>query len=237
MRRLCFKIWFYFVALSVVVPISLADTQSGKKAYHKRDYKKALSEFGAAAKAGDPEGQMRLGVMFLRGEGVVRDSNAAAMLFEAAAKSGYVPAQFNLARLYYSGNGVPFDKAKAAKWFSEAARQGDVLSTHALSVLYYDGTGVKKDVQKSISLARWAANAGLEDAQYQMGAFYFRGEGVPRNFSEAYYWFYIAWQRGMTKAATMVAQLAEKLKPADIGAAEYRAAMWEPKFGENPLTE
>lgn len=229
--------WGLLAAFLMVSPITLADTEIGKKAYHNRDYNKALVEFGAAAKAGDPEGQTRLGVMFLRGEGVVQDASAAAALFEVAAKSGYVPAQFNLGRLYYSGNGVALNRAKAAKWFAEAGRQGDVLSAHALSVLYYDGAGVQKDVQKSISLARWAANAGLEDAQYQMGVFYFRGEGVRKNLPEAYYWFYIAWQRGMTKSSTMVAQLAEKLKPAVIGAAEYRAAMWEPKYDGNPLSE
>jgi TPR repeat protein len=218
-------------------PDAWADAAAGRKAYQLGDFDTALKEFSDAAKAGDPDSQLRLAVMLLRGEGAARDPARAADLLRAAATQGHVPAQFYLGRLYYGGVGVEKDAAQAAEWFLTAAKQGDLLSGHALSVLYARGDGVEKNPGKAVNLARWAAQAGLEDAQYQMGAFYYRGEVVPQDLGKAYYWFFIAGQRGMVRAQTIVKQVAAQLTPEELRQAEFDARKWEPRTEPLPSVD
>ena len=110
-----------------------------------------------------------------------------------------------------------------------------MLSAQLLSTIYYDGHGgISKDHQQAVHYARIAADAGLQDAQYQLGVFYYRGDGVPQSIEEAFYWMYLAGQRGLIRAANTARAISEKLTPETIGKIELRAAQWEavkPKGG------
>lgn len=86
----------------------------------------------------------------------------------------------------------------------------------------------KRDYAAALKEFRAAADAGLQDAQYQLGVFYFRGDGVPRSVEEAYYWMYIAGQRGLVQAAMTARSVSETLPPETVGKIELRAAQWEP---------
>lgn len=122
-----------------------AGTQEGVAAYHRGDYSTALSELSAPAHQGDPEAQLYLGLMYYRGQGVVRDDREAAAWFRRAADEGDAHAQFNLGLLYARGEGMPRSDAEAARWLRSAAEQGHAPAQASLAYLYARGRGVRQD--------------------------------------------------------------------------------------------
>ncbi len=131
------------------------------------------------ARAGDPEAQTGLGVMYYTGEavsktagGVVLDNDPAmaAGWFYRAAEQGYADAQFNLGLLYADGDGVPQDMVEAAELFMQAAEQGHVDAQNNLGAMYYTGEGVDRDEQKAIEWFEKAAAQGNEEAQANIDA-------------------------------------------------------------------
>ena len=78
----------------------------------------------AKAEAGDRDAQFDLGVMYIIGMGVGRDSAEAAKWYRKAAEQGHANAQNNLGLMYMSGRGVAKDNAEAVKWLGKAAEQG-----------------------------------------------------------------------------------------------------------------
>lgn len=81
----------------------------------------------AAAQAGNPMAQLRLGERYADGQGVRRDAKRAGELFLAAAQYGYAPAQARLAAwLIIDGSGSPEEnRRQAIEWAGKAAVQGD----------------------------------------------------------------------------------------------------------------
>jgi len=131
------------------------------------------------AKAGDPEAQTNLGVMYYTGEAVSttatgqvleNDPGLAAGWFYRAAEQGYADAQFNLGLLYANGEGVAQDMAEAVSLFKLAAEQGHVDAQNNLGALYYMGEGVERDEQKAIEWFEKAAAQGNEEAKANLEA-------------------------------------------------------------------
>jgi TPR repeat protein len=217
----------WLAALVVVAPAH-ADLDAGNEAYARRDYAAAQKAYEAAAAAGNSEAATRLAIMHLRGDGVEKNDGKAADLLASAA-SNFGPAAYNLARLYMAGRGVPKDVAKATAYLKQAVDMGDMLSAQLLSTIYYDGHGsIAKNHEEAARYARIAADAGLHDAQHQLGVFYYRGDGVPQSVEEAYYWMYIAGQRGLTRARMTARSLTDELPPEVVQKIELRASQWQP---------
>ncbi|MBX3628789.1 MAG: sel1 repeat family protein [Nitrosomonas sp.] len=147
-----------------ILPGSTGDGPTAGEKFH------ALLE---RARAGDPEAQTNLGVMYYTGEAVSHtvtgqvldnDPGLAAGWFYRAAEQGYADAQFNLGLLYANGEGVPQDMAEAVALFKKAAEQGHVDAQNNLGALYFTGEGVDRDEQKAIGWFEKAAAQGNEEA-------------------------------------------------------------------------
>ena len=67
---------------------------------------------------------MKLGIMYLRGQGVPQDYRLAAKWTRAAAEQGNANAQCNLGFMYLDGICVPQDSVLAHMWFNLAAGAG-----------------------------------------------------------------------------------------------------------------
>lgn len=78
----------------------------------------------AKAERGSPTAQYTLGLMYLNGQGVVKDHEPAVSHFRKAAGHGEAGAQFNLALAYARGQGADWDLIEAHKWAILAADQG-----------------------------------------------------------------------------------------------------------------
>jgi len=94
-------------------------------AYHRGDYAIALREIEPLAKQGDARSQYNLGLMYRKGEGVLKDDKTAMKWYRLAAEQGNTNAQFNLGVMYDEGRGVLQDNVYAHMWWNIAASSGN----------------------------------------------------------------------------------------------------------------
>lgn len=92
-------------------------------------------------KYGHPEGEAKLGAMYLNGEGVPKDFGKAEFWLGMAAEDGDAEAQFNLGTMYRDGKipnfrGDTADHLALAKdWWREAAKRGHTKAQEKLASL------------------------------------------------------------------------------------------------------
>jgi TPR repeat protein len=169
-------------------------------ALERKDYATAFPLLLPLARAGMPEAQFYVGVMYHFGYGVPRDDREAVRWYRLAAEQGHADAQFNLGVMYAYGEGVPQDHAEALRWFRLAAEQGDAKAQFNLGVMYDEGEGVPQDHAEALRWFRLAAEQGVAEAQFNLGVMYHKGEGVPQDHAEALRWFRLAAEQGHAKA-------------------------------------
>jgi len=96
----------------------------------------ACAVHGTADSAAD---RRRVGLAFLRGEGVDRNTAVAAHFLREAAELGDAAAQCWLATCYAEGWGVRPDQNEAANLYAVSARSGYARAQNNLAVCYADG--------------------------------------------------------------------------------------------------
>lgn len=117
----------------------------GSDAWARGDYKKALKLLSPLAESGNAIAQHRLGVMFVLGQGVEKDSAKAVEFYTKAAEQGQAESQHGLGLRLLWGDGAEKDPQKAAAWFTAAANQGVTDSDTWLGDMYWKGDGVAQD--------------------------------------------------------------------------------------------
>ncbi|MDQ1919296.1 TonB family protein [Massilia pseudoviolaceinigra] len=99
----------------------------------------------AAAERGEPASQLRLGSIYMTGEGVARDPAEAFVWWRKAADQGDLKAHLSLARaLHYGDSGKP-DLVQAMVWYRKAADLGMPEAQNMLGLLLLNGAGVAAD--------------------------------------------------------------------------------------------
>ena len=144
-------------------------------------------------------------------------------LKEFAAK-GDTLACFQLAELFQDGSGVPLDAKKAAELFEQAARGGNANGWFRLGKIYHDGLDGPPDYGRALDYFTLAARAGVTEAQHNIGAMLASGRGVQRNYVEGLAWLIVSGKSGVGQDAEAQVRARLAKKPADIKAAEGRAA-------------
>ena len=88
------------------------------------------------SKNNDPVAQYNLGLAYLNGNGVPKNSEEGARLIVKSADTGYIPAQYTLGTLFLEGKGVIPNRSLAYSWFIIASSdtQGYRESNWALSM-------------------------------------------------------------------------------------------------------
>lgn len=112
-----------------------------------------LAVLEKAAQRGDAKAQYRIGMMYLKGDGVDENSRVGVDWLESAAKLGDKNAAAELGWCYLKGIGVPrANGTRAFEWFSMAVGEGRAWKTSrnlkalkGLSVCYDEGIGVEMD--------------------------------------------------------------------------------------------
>ena len=106
----------YFITLAFSVLFSnIIIAADYEKALKSGDYKTALLELVPLANQGNAAAQFSLGVMYARGDGVLKNDKTSIQWYTSAAKQGYVLAQYNLGLIYEFGNGIPKDYETAIR--------------------------------------------------------------------------------------------------------------------------
>jgi TPR repeat protein len=171
--------------LATMVGSAHADLQEGRTAYAAQDWRTAYREFLPLAKAGNPEAQTVIGLLYTQGHGVWRNNTQAAQWLQLAAAQGWTEAQEALGKLYHDGVGVPKDPAQALQLFQAAATQGLALAQYDLGVLYAAGDDVPQDFHEAAHWFELGARQNLAAAQYNLGLLYQNGQGVKHDDQEA----------------------------------------------------
>ncbi len=112
-------------------------------AYQRGDYATALRLWHLLAEQGDADAQFHLGVMYQRGQGVLRNDAEAIKWYRKAAEQDDAVAQFNLGFMY--AKGVSPNYAEAALWYRLAADHGLGGAQFNLGMTYAEGQGVSQD--------------------------------------------------------------------------------------------
>lgn len=116
------------------------------------------------ALAGDAESQYKIGLNYIYGTDVPKDTSKAAEWFKKAADQGFLPARREYAILLASGDGVAIDMELAVQYLSEAADQLDPSALYHLGLMYENGIGVKKNLQMAVRMLAYAAEMGFPGA-------------------------------------------------------------------------
>lgn len=151
--------------LLITVPPQAAsadDFERGLNAYGAGDYESAFAEWVPLAEQGHVHAQFFLGIMYGKGQGILRNDTKAAKWFRRAAEQGYAKAQYNLGVMYTKGRGVPQNYAEAVKRYSRAAEQGDAKAQYSLGLMYGMGWGVPQNYVLAHMWFNLAASQGDE---------------------------------------------------------------------------
>lgn len=123
-----------------------------------------------------------LGLAYLSGTGVGKDTIKAVDWLEKAGASGYSLAFHNLGMLYKEGKyGVKQDFCKAFDAFSKGAKTESVICKYECGFMLYKGLGCLQDYGKSVLLFEDGANKNYSPSLYMLGLCYRNGYGVERD--------------------------------------------------------
>src|SRR5215471_8447472 len=168
MRSLSRRLSICALMLLLGAVLSTADDlDSAKRAYKQSDYATALKELTPLAKQGNPEAQILLGRMYLRGYGVLKDPDQAWDLFQAAATEGNADGEFFVGARSVMRH---VDTPNGLKYLRHSAEQGNKDAQLLLGKTYLDGIGgdLPRDPGQADMWLRLAANHNLPFYQNEL---------------------------------------------------------------------
>ena len=91
-------------------------------------YSEAAAALKPLAEQDNAKAQLRLGELYLEGQGVERNEQEGARLVRKAASLGDSEAQLKLGEMYFRGRGVPQNNFQAYVWYNAAVRSGNAAA-------------------------------------------------------------------------------------------------------------
>lgn len=130
-----------------------------------------------------------LGLAYMAGIGVEKDTVAAISWLEKAGANGYAEAYHNLGMWYKNGNhGVKQDFNKAYSSFLQGADKGSAVCKYDVGYMYYKGLGCHQDYRKAMKFFDDASKTGHSPSLYMTGLCYRNGYGVEQDTARASYY-------------------------------------------------
>ena len=155
----------------------------------------------AAAKAGDPEAQWRLGVVDADDDFGRRDDAASRQWLQKSATQGSAKGLYHLAVQSYTGGEQPDRDAAVLPLLAQSADKGFVPAQLWWTSFYEAPPGLDAThdpVERRIFA--WfgaAAEEGYDEAQASLSQYYDKGLFVPVDRAEAYKWYLLSWHSPM----------------------------------------
>lgn len=168
---------FALFVLLFWLPLAWAanDFNAGLSAFNQGEYKKALTIFKKLADQGNPDAQLKLGLMYHYGLGTKENDSLAFGLIRKSAEQANADAQFHLANMYLYGYGVPKKETdpdlQAVQWFFKAALQGHADAQYNLGLMFLAGKGVQQSHEEGVKWITRAAEQGHPGAQSFLGSY------------------------------------------------------------------
>jgi hypothetical protein len=112
----------------------------------------------------DANAQLRLGLRYAEGDGVIQNPAKAAKWFALAAKQGLAEAEYQYGLALLEGRGVVQDYRAAFSWIEKPAKRGYAQAQYSLGELYRFGTGTTMDKARAYLWFNLAAAQGVDVA-------------------------------------------------------------------------
>ena len=130
------------------------------------------------AQAGDLRSQLRLGMLYQLGCGIVKEDVVTELLwYHKAADQGSSIAETQIGVYYDLGQG--HDQAEGFKWYRKAANHGDAVAQNNVAIMYADGLGVKADFAEAAVWYRKAVENGAYRDLPELLLLYDSGKALP----------------------------------------------------------
>lgn len=130
-----------------------------------------------------------IGLAYVAGSGVEKDSTLAMQWLEKAGQCGYSDAFHNIGMIYkYAKCGIKQNFTKAYQAYSKGAERGSVLCKYDAGFMLYKGLGCEQDYEKSVKLFEEGAEQGHSPSLYMLGLCYRNGYGVEQDTARASYY-------------------------------------------------
>ncbi len=123
----------------------------------------AAARFREAAKGGDADGALSMGLLYQAGRGVPKDATKAAKWFLRAARNDNVPAMVEYGLAEFRGEGVPKNESDAARWLVKGANLGNPIAQDRVARLYAVGRALPLDRVAALKWHTLAQAAGEQD--------------------------------------------------------------------------
>jgi TPR repeat protein len=117
------------------------------------------------ARKGDPFAQHELGIRYILGVGIPKDSLKAAYWIKQAAAKKLPAANFNYAIMLSNGIGVEWNPFEAFKNFEISAESGMEQAQYIVGLNYVDNLIVSKDFKKAYYWLKKSSDKGFEEAK------------------------------------------------------------------------
>lgn len=125
-----------------------------------------------------PTAQNALGIAYLNGLGVAKDSVMAIKCLEEAGKCGSANAYYNLGLIMKNGPREKQDFVKALHYFEEGAKSGALNCCYLAGYMYYKGLGCEQDYKRAVEYFKKDETGRSLSCQYMLGLCYRNGFGV-----------------------------------------------------------
>ena len=159
----------------------------------------ALRSWKVAGEWGDAEACYQVGLLYARGEGVMRSVPDAVVWYRRAAEAGHAEAQYQLGLICLRGAELP-PASNASYWHQVASGRDAELARQTLSALFPHGLAVEKDLDQAMHWMGAAAKSGVAEAQAMLGEMYRWGRGCPADYAQARIWYAAAAEKGIVGA-------------------------------------
>ena len=146
----------------------------------------------------DAEGQYRLALSYIHGDGVEKNPATAARILQKLADNNHYQAQYELALLYRDGSGVPKNDELALNWLKQAAQNGSLKAQREINKLNNAQSTASADIDprrpptRTTPSAHQAGNTQARhtqsDTHYILGLKFLQGDGVEQDYSLAQKW-------------------------------------------------
>ena len=214
---------------SIISAFLLMVSSSGANAGQCWDAKPDFDDCKVKGEQGDAKAQSILGLMYAKGEGVLRDDNKAFEWYFKAAGQGHTRAEEILRWTHGTGKAVPQDDKKTVEWYSKAAEYGVVDAQYNLATIYQEGKNVPKDYKKAYKWDIKAAEQGNGQAQFNLGWMYAMGKGVLRDYVLAHMFCNISVANGGEEGVKVRDIIAKGMTSSQIAKAQRLAREWMQK--------
>ncbi|MCF8231907.1 MAG: protein kinase [Bacteroidales bacterium] len=166
----------------------------------RNEYQGAIEAFKKAGEQDHARALYNLGVMYLKGTGMMADQEMALDYFMKAADQGSPEANFQAGYMYANGQGTDKNIPKAIEYYKRAAEQGDVMAMNNLGQIYIKSSGPLRNYAAALEILEKASALENPSALNNLANMYRHGMGTTEDYGKAAEFYKKAAKKGSAAA-------------------------------------